>query len=75
MKSMTFQTFSKNTHFTEIAFDILTGTIISESPNSVKGVILDVWQYCLWKGIDIEWFIEQKMRYNELRENKHGKRY
>lgn len=61
--------------FAEIAFDISTGTIISESPNSVKGVILDVWQYCLWKGIDIEWFIEQKMRYNELRENKHGKRY
>ena len=61
--------------FAEIVFDICTGTIISESPRSVKGVILDVWQYCLWKGIDIEWFIEQKMRYNELRENKHGKMY
>ena len=26
-------------------------------------------------GIDLFWYIEQKMRYNELRENKHGKRY
>ena len=25
--------------------------------------------------IDLLWHIEQKMRYNELRENKHGKRY
>lgn len=26
-------------------------------------------------GIELFWYIEQKMRYNELRENKHGKRY
>ena len=25
--------------------------------------------------IDLLWHVEQKMRYNELRENKHGKRY
>lgn len=25
--------------------------------------------------IDLIWHVEQKMRYNELRENKHGKRY
>lgn len=25
--------------------------------------------------IDLLWHIEQKMKYNELRENKHGKRY
>lgn len=25
--------------------------------------------------IDLLWHIEQKQRYNELRENKHGKRY
>jgi hypothetical protein len=61
--------------FVEIVFDICTGTIISESTRSVKGVILDVWQYCLWKGIDIEWFIEQKMRYNELRPMLNGKKY
>lgn len=28
--------------------------------------------YCQQKGIDIEWFIEQKMSYNELRPYKHG---
>lgn len=26
-------------------------------------------------GVDLLWHIEQKMKYNELRENKHGKRY
>lgn len=26
-------------------------------------------------NIDLLWHIEQKMRYNELRENKHGKMY
>lgn len=26
-------------------------------------------------NIDLFWHIEQKMRYNELRENKHGKKY
>lgn len=25
--------------------------------------------------IDLLWHIEQKMKYNELRENKHGKKY
>lgn len=26
-------------------------------------------------GIDLMWHIEQKMKYNEMRENKHGKKY
>lgn len=28
--------------------------------------------YCKQKGIDIEWFITQKMKYNQLRKYKHG---
>lgn len=28
-----------------------------------------------YMGINLLWHVEQKMRYNELRENKHGKRY
>lgn len=28
-----------------------------------------------YMGIDLLWHVEQKMRYNELRENKHGKKY
>lgn len=26
-------------------------------------------------GIDLEWHIEQKLKYNKLREHKHGKKY
>nr|DAL06127.1 MAG TPA: hypothetical protein [Caudoviricetes sp.]DAN96503.1 MAG TPA: hypothetical protein [Caudoviricetes sp.] len=32
-------------------------------------------KYCQFSNIDLMWHVEQKMRYNELRENKHGKKY
>ena len=28
--------------------------------------------YCKQKGIDIDFFVEQKMRYNKLKDYKHG---
>lgn len=28
--------------------------------------------YCKLKGIDIDFFVEQKMRYNKLKDYKHG---
>ena len=31
--------------------------------------------YCESLGIDILWFVEMKMRYNEARERMHGRRY
>lgn len=31
--------------------------------------------YCEGSGIDILWFVEMKMRYNETRERMHGRRY
>lgn len=41
----------------------------------IYNVIEQIFVYCRFNCIDIEWFIEQKMRYNELRPELNGKRY
>lgn len=41
----------------------------------VNYVITQVFALADILGVDLLWHINQKMRYNELRENKHGKRY
>lgn len=41
----------------------------------IADVISNVFSYCKATSIDLLWHIEQKMKYNELREYKHGKRY
>ena len=38
----------------------------------VTDVLARVIAYCKQKGIDIDFFVEQKMRYNKLREYRHG---
>lgn len=38
----------------------------------VTDVLARVLAYCKLKGIDIDFFVEQKMRYNQLREYRHG---
>ena len=48
----------------------------NHAKQAVSNTIESVIGYCQWRGIDLEWHIEQKMRYNELRSHKHGgKRY
>lgn len=62
--------------FAEMAYYICEGIIrgrylkdIAENP------IKDIVEYCKYAAIDIEWFIDKKMKYNSLREYKHGKKY
>lgn len=38
----------------------------------VTDVLARVIAYCKLNGIDIDFFVEQKMRYNQLRESRHG---
>ena len=38
----------------------------------LNALVAGIIAYCNKKGIDIEFFIEQKMKYNRLREYKHG---
>lgn len=64
----------QNVKFSEICY-VLTG-IITEEQHTVEtkicAVLASIIRYCQEKGIDIEWHIEQKMKYNELRPYKHG---
>ena len=34
--------------------------------------LMSIFTLCKVRNIDIEWFIEQKMKYNKLRPYKHG---
>lgn len=62
--------------FTERAFALCN---ILTSRSSVERVICRALAFVVkWaqdKKIDLDWHIKMKMRYNELRENKHGKKY
>lgn len=50
--------------------------LYSQTINStVKYMIASIWGLAEYLNIDIAWHIEQKMKYNELREKMHGKKY
>lgn len=41
----------------------------------LNSMLLAIFGFAKHLNIDLIWYVEQKMRYNELRENKHGKKY
>lgn len=43
--------------------------------SQIGHMLLSIFGLAKHMDIDLIWHVEQKMRYNELRENKHGKRY
>lgn len=43
--------------------------------SQIAHMLLSIFGLAKHLNIDLLWHIEQKMRYNELRENKHGKKY
>ena len=69
--------FGANETFTEFCFG-LCKQITSFTPGrigmgvNIHIVLMDIFSYCMALGIDLLWFIEQKMKYNELRPYKHG---
>lgn len=59
--------------FAEMAYYTCEGIIMAiDQEKTVHSVLADVVSYCKYKGIDIDWHVRQKMRYNELRPYKHG---
>ena len=69
--------FGANETFTEFCFGMCK-QITSFTPGrigmgvNVHVVLMEIFSYCKALGIDILWFIEQKMKYNEFRPYKHG---
>ena len=53
---------------------VLSGiaTCQESTDGKIVHIIACVLSYCKFKGIEIEWFIEQKMKYNRLRPYMHG---
>lgn len=43
--------------------------------DELSDVVIRVLDLCHHKGIDLEWHIKQKMRYNSMRPHMHGKKY
>lgn len=62
-----------NVPFPEACYRIVSLATADEGLiTQISSVLAVVLKYCECKGIDIEWFIEQKMKYNALRPYKHG---
>ena len=67
-----------NWSFTEAIFSLVcnitdTDYIETHSFDSFLRVdLVEILVFCVQKEIDIFWYIEQKMKYNELRPYKHG---
>ena len=70
-----------NETFTESIYAISTIPIRCEYEydslleNQLNSMLLAIFGFAKHLNIDLIWHVKQKMRYNELRENKHGKRY
>lgn len=63
--------------FTEAMFSItreITGGCTDDDvlEDKVHSVLNEIFSFCAAQEIDIEWYIKQKMHYNELRSFKHG---
>lgn len=69
----------KDDTFTEAIYCISTLPVIYTGlcgyNTAINEMILSIFGLAKHLNIDLLWHIEQKMRYNELRENKHGKMY
>ena len=61
---------------TEVMYNITSLLYSSREVGlKVQDVIIQIFGLSEHLGIDLLWFIEQKMRYNELRDPMHGKKY
>ena len=63
-----------NVLFSEVCYNI-SGIVTAESDTvetRICATLAVVIKYCEGKGIDLDFFVEQKMKYNELRSHKHG---
>lgn len=56
-------------------FNMVSGLYNTPLESAIDDVLFDIFSYCKYMKIDLLWHIEMKMKYNELREYKHGKRY
>lgn len=70
-------TVSKNKSFTENCYSIIKDIVNYKYTleECINYAIRQVIELAGFYNIDLEWHIKMKMKYNSLRENKHGKKY
>ena len=70
---------SDTSEFTELMFETVKELIVPPKvlvrEYQIKRVVSNIFESAEHLGVDLLWFIEHKMRYNELREPMHGKKY
>ena len=49
--------------------------LCSRDDRDIPSIIVGLMENLILYGIDILWFVEMKMRYNEMRERMHGRKY
>lgn len=59
----------------EVFKDFFSTCVKNTFEDELADVVIRVLDLCAFKGIDIESHIKAKMRYNAMREYKHGKNY
>ena len=63
----------KERSFTDLCYALSRMATCNDTTNEkVLAIIACVLRYCKLSGIDLEWFITQKMKYNRMRPYKHG---
>lgn len=67
----------KDIPFTECVYDIIDSICSFYPPTThcINITLASIFALAKSKDIDLLWHIEEKMKYNELRPNKHGKKY
>lgn len=69
----------KDESFTETMYFISTLPVrydgLYDFTTIINDMVTSIFGFAKHLNIDLLWHINQKMRYNELRENKHGKKY
>lgn len=65
-----------NMPFTECIYDIVINIIKygHSIPHCINITLASILALAKSRNIDLLWHIEEKMKYNELRPNKHGKK-
>lgn len=61
--------------FTFFIFNVIYSLYKTPLESIIYDIIYAIFAYCNTIEVDLLWHIEMKMKYNELREYKHGKRY
>tara|TARA_R110000851_G_C12741656_1_gene530951 strand:+ start:172 stop:576 length:405 start_codon:yes stop_codon:yes gene_type:complete len=75
IKGMAEKNYGKTFNDDDFFKDQFDNRVKNSFEDELADIVIRVMDLAAFKGIDLEAHIKAKMRFNELREHKHGKRY